>query len=443
MDSTVYKNVLSWRGCEKLYLNDRTSDVYFQFHSDDDVEKVPAHKCILSAVSPVFDAMFYGPNQQNDAIDIVNASAGAFKEFLQFFYRSQVKLTIENVSEVMNLCKEYLLDDWQAVSMLGANLCTSLLPIDDMCWAYEFAIVLEMDELHEFCEKKIGEHAVEVLRSSSFLNCQRNLLKHILQLNSLRCQESEVFDGCMEWAKVQCKQNNGNPSNAMELRSQFGELFYEIRFGEMTHPEFQERYQLHEGLFSLGEFRDITMMIVNKDYRPAHFNRTPRLSHDEKSGNSAESTQQKEIACNRRGPFTVDEDHGKKFTASTTKFISTAKLNLKKISCFVVSTNLKFEINAKIRIHENCNENKQGTLISDIQAALPSNGVYCARGSGIVELPNVVTIQPSVVYEIAVELDSYCKAMRFGNTIRMEDGTVIEFSDNCKHSVVQSLHFVG
>lgn len=440
----MYKNVLCWRGCDKLYLNDRTSDVYFQFHSDAGIEKIPAHKCILSATSPVFDAMFYGPNKQNGDIDIVNASAGAFKEFLQFFYRSQVKLTIENVSEVMNLCKEYLLDDWQAVSMVGTDLCTSMLTIDDMCWAYEFAILFEMDELLEFCEKKITENAVKVFQSSSFLSCQRNLLQHILQLTSLKCKESEVFDGCMEWAKAQCKQNNRNETETKELRSQLGDLFYEIRFGELTHSEFQERYQLHEGLFSLEEFRDITMMIVHEDFRPANFNRTPRRDrHLEKPNKAAKSTPQNEMECKRRGPFTVDEDYGKKFTKSTTKFISTSQLNLTKISCYVVSTNPKVEINATVRIHENCDENKSGTLISSSQTTLPSNSVYCARGSGIVEFSNAVAIKPGVVYEIEVELDSYCKPMRFGSIIRMDDGTVIEFFDYAKHSVVSSLHIVG
>lgn len=171
MDTTVYKNVLAWRGCEKLYLNGRTSDVFIKFHSDG-IEKVPAHKSILSAISPVFDAMFYGPNKHDGDIDIVDANAEAFKEFLQFFYRSQVKLTIENVSEVMNLCKEYLFDDWQTVSMVGTDLYTSMLTIDDMCWGYEFAILFEMDELKQFCEKKIGENAAEIFQSNSFLNCQ-------------------------------------------------------------------------------------------------------------------------------------------------------------------------------------------------------------------------------------------------------------------------------
>lgn len=99
MDSKVYKNVLAWRGCEKLYLNERTRDVSLVFFSKE-IVSVPAHKNILAAISPVFDAMFYGPNKQE-----------AFIEFLQFFYRSEVTLSIENVSEVLDLCKRYLLDD--------------------------------------------------------------------------------------------------------------------------------------------------------------------------------------------------------------------------------------------------------------------------------------------------------------------------------------------
>lgn len=274
MDSIVYKNVLAWRGCEKLYLDNRTKDVFFIFQSkkNEEIEKVPAHKNILSAISPVFDAMFYGPHKQDGDIEIVDAAPEAFKEFLQFFYRSQVKLTAENVPGVMDLCKRYLLDDWDTVSMACTDVCKSTLTLDTMCLGYELAILFELDDLKTFCEEEIGKNAAKIFRSSSFLDCQPNSLRHILQLDSLS-NESEVFDSCMEWAKAECVRKGCDGSNAQNQRAQLDNLFYEIRFGEMTHEEFQHLYRTYVGVFTSDEFRDITMMITSKEFRPANFNR--------------------------------------------------------------------------------------------------------------------------------------------------------------------------
>lgn len=107
-------------------------------------------------------------------IDIVDANPQAFKEFLQFFYRSEVKLSVKNVSEGMDLCRRYLLDDWQTVSAAWNDLCKSTLTADNMCWGYELAILFELEDLKNVCEQQIGENAAEIFQSSTFLNCQPN-----------------------------------------------------------------------------------------------------------------------------------------------------------------------------------------------------------------------------------------------------------------------------
>lgn len=107
---------------ENLYLDSKTSDVCFVFSTE--TERVSAHKCILSIVSPVFDAMFYGSMIEKDDVLIVDASAAAFKEFLQFFYLSKVELTPENIGIVTNLCNKYELNE--ALKVCEAPLQMSL-----------------------------------------------------------------------------------------------------------------------------------------------------------------------------------------------------------------------------------------------------------------------------------------------------------------------------
>lgn len=425
MASLVYNNVLPWRGCEQLYLNGRTSDVNFICGS----EKVPAHKNILAIISPVFDAMFYGPNRQDGDIEIVDASATAFKEFLQFFYRHQVQLTAEYVSEVLGLGRRYLLDDWQTVSTACIDLCESTLTLDDMCVGYELAILFEMNELKQFCEKQIGENAAKTFRSSSFLNCRPNLLGHILQLDSLQCDESTVFDGCMAWAKAECGRKQCDENDMQNLRTQLGDLFYEIRFGDFSQEHFEQRYRLHDGLFSLEEFRDITMMITRNDFQPAKFNRSsrPQAKRDPLEGNASY------IVCERKRTKNISSS---RLSLSTMRFVTTSQLMLKRIVLYCRLVDRNKTIKAQIRIHEDCTQISRGRFVSLVESSIK------AYEENEVDLPAPILIEPGVMYEIDVELDSSVRAMHFKQCERLVDGTIIEFSDVYSGSLVNALHFV-
>lgn len=95
---------------DRLYLNAETADVYFVIGGQQPSERVPAHKCILAASSPVFRAMFYEPLKEEDDIKIVNTSAEAFKEFLRVLYFVGGEINVKNVHEVLRLGIMYDVD---------------------------------------------------------------------------------------------------------------------------------------------------------------------------------------------------------------------------------------------------------------------------------------------------------------------------------------------
>lgn len=282
MNSIVYKNVLSLRDCETFYLNRRNCDVFFVFHANGRIyEKVPAHKSILAVISTVFDDLFYGATAvRGDIVNVCDTTADVFKEFLQFFYLSTVQLTAKNFFNVMQLVAKYGIEN--CVLDACSELCEITITLDNICWGYELAILFEHIELQEFCKKFISENAQKIFQSASFLHCESNVLRSIVELDSLECDELTVFDGCLAWAQNAChrERRHNDDTEGQHLRQQLGDIFYEIRFGYMNVEDFYKRYCLYKGLFSLDEFEDIISMIALKGkYQSKIFNTRPRAFH--------------------------------------------------------------------------------------------------------------------------------------------------------------------
>src|SRR3978361_326675 len=98
--TNLLKNSAASEVIAKMYLNEDLADVHFEFNVDDDVQKVPANKSVLAALSPVFYTMFFGSMKEGSVVKIADADADSFKEFLQFFYLGEVTLSMENLETV-------------------------------------------------------------------------------------------------------------------------------------------------------------------------------------------------------------------------------------------------------------------------------------------------------------------------------------------------------
>lgn len=267
---------------QRLYMDYRTADVYFIFSNDND--RIPAHKNILSVGSMVFDAMFYGSLIEKDDILIVDASADAFKEFLQFFYLNKVRLSSENIGEVVNLCNKYELLD-------GLKICEiplqNSLTINDMCWGYELSIFLGLDNLRQFCELKILENSIEILKSETFLESSRKSVESIMELIKCKCCPMVIIEACMEWAKAECERNDVeiNPEN---LRFHLGDLFEKAPFEIVTAEQFFEYLLKFRDIMTNDEIKTITQTIISKKFQSTKYGNIPlsilpRLECDRRS----------------------------------------------------------------------------------------------------------------------------------------------------------------
>lgn len=244
---------------ENLYLNSTMADIKFQFRTPNGNIDVPGHKVILSCGSPIFHSMFTNHlTSRSNKIPIENVSISAFKEFLQFFYLAEVRLTPNNIYEVANLCQKFGIND---LMKSCSNSLQRTLVIDDMCWGYSLAIALEDPILIQYCEDKIAHNPFEILESESFLECSLGVLGKILGLVTFKCNAMEIVNACMRWAKADCAHNEmlRTPTN---LRMSLGNLFNRIPFQRLTLTQFSQFILAYKRMLTGDEMNGILNVIM-------------------------------------------------------------------------------------------------------------------------------------------------------------------------------------
>lgn len=304
-----------------LYLNPDLSDVHFLFASDDeDVERVPAHKIFLIAASDDFRVMFNGQWKEKDEVKIVDASVGAFKEFLQFFYTDRVKLTEANINEVFKLAHKYIVTKGLAVCK---KFMVNTLTEDNILKQYEVAIQLEQVDLQIALEKVIEINARSILESAEFLKCRKNVVSSILKADML-CTEFELFKACMNWVKVAANQN---VLTREHVSLHLGQFFYSFRFGTMTLKEMAEITRLYRDIFSYNEYTDIIQMIADKEYESMCF-RSIRIARMEMLENKFDSWKSIVIKCGRKvsSPYEIKNKETTTFSSSDTLLLRSFRL---------------------------------------------------------------------------------------------------------------------
>lgn len=271
--SNVIINKLVYEITEKLYLNSELADVHFIIKSDDNIHRIPANKAILAVRSPVFHSMFFGQLKNEGDIEIVDGDAEAFMEFLQFFYLSKVTISMENLWEVVRLIDMYDIIDYVRTN---GPIFEGKLTLENICWTYQLAIYLKHQRLMKMCENKIRSRIKKIFALDSFKRIDRDTLKHILELSDLECNEVDVFNGSLTWAKSACRAFEWDESNINNLKIILSDCLKSIRYSEMELAEFNALSETHSGLFTQDELLDIRLMLTEQEYEPKVFNRNPR-----------------------------------------------------------------------------------------------------------------------------------------------------------------------
>ncbi|KAG4079069.1 hypothetical protein HA402_001724 [Bradysia odoriphaga] len=235
---------------KKLYLDAVTADVFFVTPTDDGSSKrIPAHKALLAATSDVFHTMFFGQLQEIGDVKVEDTTAAIFEEFLQFFYVETVTLTMDNVAGVIYLGHKY-----NVIDCFNSGL--------------EVALLYDLADLKKKCEAKISKVTDAVLKSASFLQCDKRALNHILNMDVLSCTEKFLFKACMRWVQHCC---TTNILSRDIVRNCLGDAFYDIRFASMKFEELADIVNEFGHLFTGTESKELIQLVALPNYKAATF----------------------------------------------------------------------------------------------------------------------------------------------------------------------------
>lgn len=365
---------------EKLYLKPDKADVYFWFESSG--ELIPAHKILLASGSNVFEKMFYGSLKEKDEISIVDVSAEVFRKFLQFFYFNKVDVKIEETADIMYLGHKYDVDGCLEVC---ANILTNHITIDNLVSTYGLAIGYNVKQLQQQCESKIRTHSKAIFQTNSFLECDKEVLYHILKIDYLPCSVTEVFEACMLWTRA----ISGEQTLTREImQTHFGNLLYEIHFETISIDEFFKLLPSYGHLFSGNEYNEILQIISNQNIQPTMFKSNRSIWNDDCA-----------VECELSSNFLFN-DHYNLDKLETTAFSTNIPLLLGKFTCSPI-----FNIDNGIRV---TNLPVIAKILSHSQYIEAENldCIFTDLGAEVI-LPKPILIKPGIHYEIRLSFPEF------------------------------------
>lgn len=267
--SRTYNQQINPSAISELYLDEETADVHFLINKN---QRIPAHKCILSASSTVFRQMLYGPLRETAAINITDdfiAVDNVFKEFLKIFYLCDIHIQSENVIDMFLLADKY---DVPKLKEFCYHFLTYELTINIFFRAYELvselAMKFDLSGLKTLCCDKIRLQADDLLISPYIAECSRETLKDIVKWAGLYCNEIFILEALMEWAKKSCEYRNIDPNSIVNCREALGDVLDLINFSDMAAEEFELCQQKYANLLSTEESEKIIHTITVR-YEPS------------------------------------------------------------------------------------------------------------------------------------------------------------------------------
>ncbi|XP_046997769.1 BTB/POZ domain-containing protein 6-like [Schistocerca americana] len=244
-----------------LHSTSQWSDCSFKVGSQTQSQVFRAHKLILAASSPVFEAMCYGPLAEEACVKIPDVEPEVFRILLEYIYTDVANISsVDEAAGVLYAAKKYMLP--HLCHTCHNYIIDNLRPSNAMS-IFEFANEINEEQLLEPCIKVMCGHTKEVLKSVDG-HMSSHTLNVLLSQHKLNISETELFETCIQWAEVQCSEKGleRTPENMRAILMKAGALS-KIRFLSLTVQEFAEGPE-SSGILTPEEIAVLKAVILEK-----------------------------------------------------------------------------------------------------------------------------------------------------------------------------------
>ena len=220
-----------------LFNSNILSDVTFVVGRGSQLQRIPAHKFVLSVGSAVFDAMFNSTlATKEEEVELPDVEAASFLALLRFLYSDEVQIGPDSVMTTLYTAKKYAVP---ALEKHCVDFLKRHLSADNAFMLLTQARLFDEPQLAALCLDSIDKATPEALSAEGFTDIDIDTLLAVLDRDSLRIKEAKLFAAALRWSEAECLRQN-LPVNPENKRSVLGRVLTQIRFPLMTVEEFAQ-----------------------------------------------------------------------------------------------------------------------------------------------------------------------------------------------------------
>ena len=163
----------------------------------------PAHRCVLSAGSPYFRALFTSElkvrESEDNLIQLTEVTCEALTEVLQFIYTGKATINASNAQDVVVAADYLIIPSLKSKASLFLEESINV----SNCLALEsFASQYSCESLKQAAVTYCLEHFVAVAKSSDYQSLELRKVKELLSDDKINVpQEEEVYEAMIRWVK--------------------------------------------------------------------------------------------------------------------------------------------------------------------------------------------------------------------------------------------------
>ena len=167
-------------------------------------EKLPAHRCVLSASSHYFRSMFAQGSfaeSSSTEVQLFSIDSGALKSILDMIYLGTLSLDLSNVYAVLEAADLMLME---TVRKYCADFFTEILgssvAMENVLYIRQASQMYSMDAVAKRCERFVAVNFPTVVKSDAFTALTLKELKHYISSDEIHLGDEEVFmNAAVRW----------------------------------------------------------------------------------------------------------------------------------------------------------------------------------------------------------------------------------------------------